>query len=179
MEIRNPSDYYEQVHERFPDLTLIEIKKIVDFGLKSFCKHNRIGGDVLLKSKDITVYSGKVFSSNLVFYHYWRLKHKVKLRLKHRIAKPKFNGEYYFGLTQREFDEYCGDLSKKRKPQIIIKNAFLYKILEECLLDRQKKHFFVWYFSQDLGYTYLRRELKTKNFKYIYKRNDKNEIETI
>jgi len=70
MEIRNPSDYYEKVQEKFPDLTLAEIKRVVDFGLKSFYRHNLIGGDVLLKSRDITVYSGKMFASNLVFYHY-------------------------------------------------------------------------------------------------------------
>jgi len=180
MEIRQPSDYYGKVKERFPDLSSTEIKKIVDFGLKSFYRHNLIGGDVLLKSRDIIVYSGKVFASNLVFYHYWRIKHKIKLRFKHRSEKPKFNGEYYFGLTQREFEEYCGNFkNKKTNPKLSFKNVYLYKILDECFLDRAKRHFFVYYITQDLGYSHFIKELETKKYKYTHKRNDKNEIEPI
>jgi len=67
------------------------------------------------------------------------------LRFKYRSSKTQFNGEYYFGLSQRQFDEYCGKFTKNKKknPKLTFKDIILYKILDECLLDRNKKYFFV------------------------------------
>ena len=70
MIIRKYTDYVDKVHEKFPDVPIKELQTIMRFGLRSFYLHNLYGGDVLLKSPYFTLYSGKMFSDNLVFYHY-------------------------------------------------------------------------------------------------------------
>lgn len=70
MNIRTVEYYYDKVQEKFPDVERWEIDKILKYGMRSFYTHNLYGGDVLLKSPYFTLYSGKMFGSNLVFYHY-------------------------------------------------------------------------------------------------------------
>ena len=70
MEITNVDKYYEKVCAKFIDVRRSDVKRILNFGLRSFYTHNLYGADVLLKSKYFTMYSGRFFSSNLVFYHY-------------------------------------------------------------------------------------------------------------
>ena len=82
MELKQLQDYYDQVKERFPDLEMWEIDKILKHGMRSFYMVNVYGADVLLKHKSFTMYFGKLFRNNLIFYKYWRLKHKIKLRIK-------------------------------------------------------------------------------------------------
>ncbi len=181
MEIREIGDYYDKVQEKFPDINKKEIEKILNYGMRSFYMHNLYGADVLLKSRYFTLYSGKIFDSNLVFYKYWRLKNKIKLRIKYKRNKERYNGEYYFGMTDKEFENYNSQFSSRgrRRQKVKLEHVYAYKILEECILDRAKKHFFLIKYPEDMGFTWYRKEAETRNIQYIYKRNSKNQIESI
>ena len=82
MEIVNVEKYYDKIQERFPDLSKKQIDKIVKFGLRSYYNHNLYGGDVLNKSKYFTMYTGKLFGDNMLFYQYRMIKNKIKLSIK-------------------------------------------------------------------------------------------------
>lgn len=172
MEIKYVDDYVDKVWEKFPSLTRKEIEYILKFGLRSFYTHNVYGGDVLLKSPYFTLYCGKFFRDNLIFYHYWRIKNKIKLRIKYKRAKKTFNGEYYFGLTDKEFENYKAQFKSRgrRRQRVKFDYIYAYKILEECMLDRGRKHFFVLYFPTDVGWTLYQKNYETRNIKYIYRR---------
>lgn len=66
MDIINPEKYYKQVQERFPELSIKQIDKIVKYGLRSFVGHNAIGGDVFLKSNYLAAYCGKLFFNKTI-----------------------------------------------------------------------------------------------------------------
>ena len=50
MELKKIQDYYDKLFELYPDVPKRDIKRIMQFGLKSFLMHNNYGGDVLLQS---------------------------------------------------------------------------------------------------------------------------------
>ena len=112
MEIVNVEKYYDKIQERFPDLSKKQIDKIVKFGLRSYYNHNLYGGDVLNKSKYFTMYTGKLFGDNMLFYQYRMNKNKIKLRIKYKRNKTRYSGYYYFGLTDSEFENYRKQFNK-------------------------------------------------------------------
>jgi hypothetical protein len=68
MQLRYIEDYYDKVKERFPDLEMWEIDKILKHGMQSFFTLNANGADVIIKSahNSFVMYFGKLFNNNTV-----------------------------------------------------------------------------------------------------------------
>lgn len=120
MEIINPEKYYKQVQERFPELSIKQIDKIVKYGLRSFLGHNVIGGDVLLKSNYFVAYCGKLFMSENVYKKYTRIKKSIKARIRYRRAKKIYDGRYYFGMMKKDYKKYYVPYKKRNLAQMQI-----------------------------------------------------------
>lgn len=180
MEIRRAEDYYDQIQEKFPDLNRWEISRIVVFGLRMFYLHNLWGGDIIIKSRYFLMYVGRVFSSNLTFYHYAKIKWRIKLRMKYKRKKIRFDGKYYFGMTEKEYQDWESQFEQgKKKSKIVYKNVYAHKIKEECFLDHAKKYLFEWSWPEDMGFAFFRPEMVSRSVRLIGKRNKDNEIEFI
>lgn len=181
MEFKYVDDYVDRVHERFPTISKKSIKRILQFGMKSFYTHNLYGGDVLLKSPYFTLYSGRMFKSNLIFYKYWKIKYKIKFRIKYKRDKKKYNGFYYFGMTEEQYQNYKSKIKKygRKRHKFTFEKFYAYKLLEECLLDRKYKHIFQFEFPEDVGFIFYKKEHSLKNFSYIAKRNSDKSIEFV
>ena len=181
MEITSVEKYYDKIKEKFPGLTTKQIDRIVKFGLRSYYKHNLYGGDVLNKSPYFTMYTGKLFGDNILFYQYWLIKNKIKLRIKYKRNKTKYNGYYYFGLTDSEFEEYKKQFKKtgRKRRKVTFENVYGFKIQDECLLNRRYKHIFKFAYPVDVGFTLKLSTYTTRNFEYIFKRNEDNTLQPI
>ena len=181
MEITNVEKYYAKIKEKFPGLSTKQIDRIVKFGFRSYYTHNLYGGDVLNKSPYFTMYTGKLFGNNILFYQYWLIKNRIKLRIKYKRNKTKYSGYYYFGLTDEEFEEYKKQFKKtgRKKRKVTFKNIYAFKIQEECLLNRKHKHIFKLAYPVDVGFTLKLNDYTTRNFEYIFKRNKDNTIQPI
>ena len=181
MEIVGVEKYYDKIKERFPELTKKQIERIVKFGLRSYYNHNLYGGDVLNKSRYFTMYTGKLFSDNLLFYQYRLIKNKIKLRIKYKRSKTKYDGFYYFGLTEEEFVNYKKQFKKtgRRRKKVIFDNIYAYKIKEECFANHKYKHFFKLAYPADVGFVLKLYDYTTRNFEYIFKRNKDNTIQPV
>lgn len=187
MQLAYPEKYYEKVKERFPDLTYREIDIIVKFGLRSLFINCGYGGDILLKSPYFTMYIGKIFRDSKMFLKYKLLKHSIKLRIKYKRAKTQWDGYYYFGLSEDEFQEYLsnfrntgmGNKSKgARRRKITFKKIKCYKILEECLIHPTNKHIFKLKYPEDVGFVFWKENYATYNAQYIMRKKE-NGWETI
>lgn len=173
--------YYDNVLKNFPKLTKKQIDKIVKHGLSSLYLLNLYGGDVLLKNPKYTMYFGKLFKSDFTFYKYWRLKWKIKLRIKYKKAKTKYSGYYYFGLADNQFEEYKAQMKStgRRRQYFHFDDLYLYKILEESELDHRMNHFFRIKYPEDCGFFMIKHNIDIKDFEYICKRNKDMSIEPV
>jgi hypothetical protein len=70
MKFTKIDDYVDKVAEKFPTIPKKSIRKILEYGSRSFYANTYYGGDVLLKSPYFTLYCGRVFKDNLLFYSY-------------------------------------------------------------------------------------------------------------
>ena len=180
MDIINPEKYYKQVQERFPNLTMDQIKKIVNYGLRAYCGLNMAGGDVLLKSNYYSAYSGRLFFNDEIFWKYSQIKKKIKARLKYKRFIKKYSGVYYFGMTKRFYEEvYKPILPNGRKRKCWTpKQLTLYKSYEECL-----SHNFDYIFEiprrSDVGFTEFIQGEKLRKYRLIAKRDKDGKIKSV
>lgn len=181
MELATCDKYYDKVIEKFPELTYKQLDKLVKHGLSSLYLYNLYGGDVLLTNGKYTMYFGKLFKDGLIFYKYWQIKWKIKLRIKYKKAKTKYSGYYYFGMTEKAFQEYKSKIKStgRRREKFEFKYIQMFKILEECLLHKQYKHIFRIKYPEDCGFTMFKKNWVARDFDYIYKRDKDNNIEPI
>ena len=181
MKITTCDKYYDAILERWPELTYKQVDKIVKHGLSTLYLYNLYGGDVLLKHPKYTMYFGKLFKNNNVFYKYWQIKWKIKLRIKYKKSKTKYDGYYYFGLTENEFKKYKSKIKStgRRREKFKFESLYMYKILDELLLHKEFKHIFRIKYPEDCGFTMFKKEWVARDFDYILKRNKENFIESI
>ena len=60
MKFTKIDDYVDKVAEKFPTIPKKSIRRIIEFGSRSFYANTYYGGDILLKSPYFTLYCGKV-----------------------------------------------------------------------------------------------------------------------
>lgn len=181
MELVTCDKYYDKVLEKYPHLTRKQLDKIIKHGTSMLYLYNLYGGDVLLQNHNFTMYFGRLFRDNIAFYKYWQLKWKIKLRIKYWRNKTKFDGYYYFGLTEKDFQTYksqINDLGRRRKTFHFDK-IILFKMLEECELDHKFCHFFRVPYPEYCGFIMIKENCDLKNIEYIYRKNKDKVIEPV
>ena len=99
MELKKVQDYYEQLFKLYPDIPQRDIKRIMQFGLKSFLMHNNYGGDVLLQSPNMWLYCGKLMKDPIQYFEYYKQKMitKIKEQKKHSKSLQEYK-EYLINL---------------------------------------------------------------------------------
>lgn len=179
MKLKYVEDYYSQIKERFPDLEIWEIEKILKHGFRSFAQVQYSGGDVLIKAShdSFSMYFGKLFNYREKFNKYADLKRRIKIRIKYYGSKPIWDGSYYFGLTEEEYEKYIPN--KKGRKLCTLENVKLYKIKEEALLPKRQKYFFKLTGEEDQGACVKKEKFSTRNISLIATRNSEGKIEYV
>lgn len=172
MDIVYAEKYYKQVKERFPMLSEKQIDKIIKYGLRSFFAHNKFGGDVLLKSNYYTGYVGRLFTNMKFFAFYYVNKMKLKMRIKYKRAKTVFNGKYYFGFKDSEYQELFGK-NRKKSRVLYFPEIKIYKMYEECALH--KPDYIFEFDHKEEGFCEKKKKFKISRYHLVAKR-DKNGI---
>lgn len=175
--IKELDDYMDTMKKKYPYIPEYELKRILEYGFNSFYLLNRSGADIQVHNGRYNAYCGKLFGDPHMWTLYLHLKWRIKFRLKYKFAQEVYNGMYYFGLSDAEWEFYQSQKTSKRRNKIKFTNVKFYKIKEECFLDRSKKHFFILYYPIDVGWHFIKEEITTRNFKYFaYKDNNNNII---
>ena len=176
MQLRYIEDYYEKVHERFPDLEMWEIEKILKHGMQTFSILNARGADIIIKSahNSFTMYFGKLFNNKEIGYRYANLKWRIKYRLKYWLHNKVWDGNYYFVLTQEEYDKYIP--KKKGRKKITLDYIKAFKIKEEACLRKDSKYLFKLTGEKDGGCVITKEHFSTRNISLIATRNSEGKM---
>ena len=179
MEIRRVEDYIDKVAEKYDKIPKDVLKKVIDFGLKAYFRVNSMGGDVLLKSPYFTAYTGKFFHSDRAydFGKYRKTKMMIKNRIQYVRKKNKYDGYYYFGMTEKMYEQYKDYFKTgRRHEKVRFEKLSLYKLFNELFDMTPFTRFFRIEIPEEKGFKEYVENLETSKFDYIGKRVDKKFI---
>lgn len=173
MQIKTLKDYYEDMYKLFPDVPKQDIKLILSQGWKNFYMYNSAGADVVIKDSDFWSYVGFLKKNSVEYFKYYIKKLSIKFRILYKRLKVKWDGYYYFALTDDQYKEYLGQKKPKgrKRKYFIFKNIEMFKLLDECKIrESGKKYIFKISYISDIGFRYFIRELKTDKAELIIER---------
>lgn len=181
MKIKYAEDYYDKIKERFPDLEMWEIDKIVKHGMQSLFMLNANGADVTINggSASFVMYFGKLFRHKEFTIKYQTIKQRIKYRLKYKLKKPIWDGYYYFGLTEEDYKKYIPEKKGRIKNKITFDRILAYKIPEESFLIYPAKYFFKLKVDEEEGFTILKENYSTRNIELFAIRDKNKKIQYI
>ena len=181
MKIKYIEDYYDQVKEKFPDLETWEIDQILKHGMRSIYQLCSQGADVRLRSRKyrMVMYFGKLFVNPVIRNKYNIIKWRIKLRIKYFFKKPIWDGYYYFGLTEEQYNKYIPKKKGRIKKKIVFDEIYAYKIKEESLLFKQCKYFFKLKMPEEVGLVFYEKNFATRNIEMFAKRDKEGKIQYI
>lgn len=179
-------DYVYKVQEQFPEFSIEDLRYILKFGSNKLYKLIYSGADVLICSK-ITNFMFKILFGRITFQsiahkvRYVLKKYALKIRIAFKRKNLKWDGYYYFGLTDEQYDYYKSQINPWFKDPIKIKKRYknktfdygdviLYAFLEECLLNIKYTYIFRIKYYSFFTFKYYAKSFKTKYAECLYKR---------
>lgn len=174
MELKKVQDYYDKLFEIYPDVPQRDIKRIMQYGLKSFLINNNYGADVLLQSPTMWLYCGRLMNDSIKYFEYYKRKMIIKIRINHTRLNIPWDGYYYFALYQNQYEEYLKQKNKRGRPKKNFKygNIILYKYFDECnLRNSSAVALFKITFHSDLGLSLYKPNFETDKAQIILERN--------
>lgn len=145
MQVKQLKDYYESIQQKYPDVPLSDIKKILNYGWKIYYLYNTQGGDVIVKNKSFWSYTGFLTKNTLKHFISYTRKLATKIRILNQRNKTPWSGYYYFALTDKQYEDYLKQKKSKGRPRKKFNygNQILFKLLEECRVIRfNRKYIF-------------------------------------
>lgn len=173
MKIKTLKDYYQQTYELFPDVPKEDIKKILNWGWKQFYLYNTCGGDFIVKDNNFWSYVGYLKNDSISFFKYYIKKLAVKLRILFKKYKISWDGYYYFGLTDRQYEQYLKQHNKRgpKRKNFKFEKILLYQLLDECKIRNSNcRYIFKIKLLQNYGFTHYIHSIITDQAELIITR---------
>lgn len=136
MKITNVNDYVKKVHEKFPELSEEEVKRILVYGWKQVIQYVSAGNDISMSTNKGFLFFGKIPNNALTTFYVYCKKLSKRIAYMFRRTKSEWDGYYYFTRTEHQYQDY---LSQKRRKYKVFKNVFLYKLLEQLKIQEHNK----------------------------------------
>lgn len=131
-------DYVDAVHEKFPELTKDEVKRILTYGWKMILQYACGGNDIAIRTNTEFVFIGRIPTNALKAFHRYYEQLAKRIRFLFKKTRSEWDGYYYFTRSERQYQDY---LSQSRKKHKVFKDVFLYKLLEEIKVDRPSNQY--------------------------------------
>lgn len=166
-------DYYDEMHNKFPEVPILDLKRILNFSWKSIYLHNSYGGDTFITGKDLWCYIGHLKKDPIKYFLYYIKKLSIKLRVLYKRNKIEWDGYYYFALSDKQYNEYISQKNKRGRPKkkFTFSNVLFYQILDECKIQEYyKKYIFKVPFIAKIKYKFFSSELVTDKAELIITR---------
>lgn len=130
--VKYVNDYYEQMYEMFPEIPKKDIERILNFGWKQVYLLNSYGGDLVITDQHFWCFFGKLTKNSLRHYTTYVRKLVVKLRVLFKRSQQKWDGYYYFALTDRQYENLGIKKRGRKKKNFNFGNQVLYRLIDEC-----------------------------------------------
>lgn len=173
MQVKTIKDYYDIIQEKFPQVDMADIKRILQFGWKSVYLHNSYGGDVSIRDGNLWCYMGFLPKDSIKYFNKYVKKLCLKIRVLYKRRKIPWDGYYYFALTTPQYEKYQAQKHKKGRPKkyFNFENLVLYKILDECKVrEHSNRYIFRIPYLSDIGLTFYLKEARLENPELIIER---------
>lgn len=128
MKITNVNDYVDKVHEKFPELSEEEIKRILVYGWKMVIQYVSANNDVSILTPNFFFFIGNIPLKALSAFKLYCNKLANRIRYMFKRTNSKWDGYYYFARGESQYIDY---LQQSRKKLKVFKNVRLYKLLDE------------------------------------------------
>ena len=172
MKITKINDYVDSVHEKFPELTRDEVKRILVYGWKMIIQYVRAGNDVSMITNKEFMFIGNIPSNRLTLFRNYCFKLSRRIAYMFQRTKSKWDGYYYFTRSENQYKEY---LSQKNRKYKIFKDVFLFKLLEEVRIKESNAPYIFRLKEQKTGWmNKYYKEIKTSNAELIIVRDPLN-----
>lgn len=125
-------DYADIVHEKFPEFTENEIKRILTYGWKMILQYVCNGNDVVVRASGEFMFIGRMPKDTLKMFKNYCTKLAKRIRYMFTKTNSEWDRHYYFVRTEQQYKDY---LSQHKKHYKVFKDVFLYKLLEEARID--------------------------------------------
>lgn len=175
--LKTIQDYYEDIIKLYPEVSMSDLKRILNYGFKRLLLYNSCGGDVLIKRNKFWFYSGSLMNNSLKWYHYYINKMIIKIRNLYKNRNTEWDGYYYFALTQSQYNDYLNQQCKKGRPKknFTFNKVKLYKLYDECSLAQHNcEYIFRIPYPIEKKFTEFKPVLVTNKAELIEKRNPLN-----
>ena len=172
MKITKVNDYVDSVHEKFPELSREEVKRILVYGWKMILQYVRAGNDISMLTNKEFMFIGKIPSNRLTVFKNYCYKLSRRIAYMFQRTKSKWDGYYYFTRSENQYIDY---LSQKNRKYKIFKNVFLYKLLEEVKIKYPYSPYIFRLKEEKTGWmNKYYDEIKTQNAELIIVRDPLN-----
>lgn len=167
--VKSINDYVESVHEKFPELSEKDVKRILVYGWKMIVQYVSAGNDVSINTNDLFFFIGVIPNNPLDTFKNYCYKLSKKIRYMFKRTKSKWDGYYYFAINEKQYQDYLNQSKKKYK---IFKNVKLYKLLEEVKIAQHASPY-IFRLNEDKTdwMDKFYKELKTENAELIIVRD--------
>lgn len=172
MKVTNVNDYVDSVHEKFPELTRDEVKRILVYGWKMIIQYVSAGNDVSMITNKEFMFIGKIPINSLSAFKNYCYKLSKRIAYMFKRTNSKWDGYYYFVRTENQYKDYLSQSKRKYK---VFKNVKLYKLLEELKVRHPLERYIFRLNEDNTGWmTKYYDEIKTKNAELIIVRDSLN-----
>lgn len=169
MKITNVNDYVDSVHEKFPELTKEEVKRILVYGWKMIIQYVSAGNDVSIITNKEFLFIGRIPTNALSAFKTYCFKLSRRIAYMFKKTNSKWDGYYYFTRTENQYIDY---LSQSKKQYKVFENVFLFKLLEEAKIKNPSAPY-IFRLKEDKTDWMKKfyKEIKTKNAELIIVRD--------
>lgn len=161
--IKAVKDYVPLVHERFPELSESEIRKILNFGWRRYYYVNLMGCDMLVKddmTHKISAFTGRLYTDAFKAYQAVQVKRRLYERMMVKLKKLEWDGYYYVGFTCNQYNDLIKDLESGRKKYIELRKKIYTRCLGELRHDRGVDYIFKFRYSTYVGFRFYQEKLR-------------------
>lgn len=180
----NVDTYIPKLKELYPDVKEKDLKRIVEYGWRMFYMSNVRGCDVLMSStlNKFWIYSGDLTYDSVKHYHYYRAKLKRKIRYIYRKHKREWDGYYYTGLTEDEYNALIKSKNSvgKKKKNFQYEKKICYKLADEAKLAYPNSKCIIKFrYIIDMGIVFYTEKLKCQDVSIYLERDHPDKFEDI